>query len=1109
MRWTNAQNRVLENNSNLLVSASAGSGKTTIMLQKVIELLKKGKSIDKLLIMTFTRASASEMKEKLIKKLYDEIRLTNSNHLKNQLELISFANISTIDSFCLSLYKRYFADLGLQPALENIDSKESKLLFTESLEEVIEDYLKKEYDEEIEQILDKYAQNRDIQPLKDAVVAISNFLDVQTDEHIFLEKSKSLLQLKVQDHPAVNLFISHHIKLLRRHAEACLNYMKRNEKQSFPETYMLALTDIYNIINKIIINPYLPNFANAIRDVKFEVIPNYYNKTDTSGCREFVDELKNFRNNLNKYIMDLKKNFEEYYSSDKFLESSKEDIISLLNLTLTVRNCYKNKKLKRRQLDFADLSKIALKILAQENLRQEIAKMYDYVFVDEYQDINYIQEQIINYIAREDNLFVVGDVKQAIYQFRHAEPKIFLERYYKYENAQEGARENLNENFRSDKRILEFINYVFNEVMDSEFGGVDYKNNAELKTLDGLEFPIVSDMPAVEVWLYDKLKQEDVVRDVYSVKDATITTVDDYSYEGVYISAKIEELVGKKAIYDAKRKDNRLIEYRDITILMYKREAQGIMKELDKKRIPYSAPGFSAENLYQIDLLIDYLRVIENMRNDIPLASVMQSPFYNFSPKEMLRIRDGHPKGFFWEAVVTFSGNKLIKDKIDKMLLNLDRYRGMLSYCNVYELLLRILEDGYDAYLLSHDEEITAQINIFINSVKNKEYSININDFLEFYDKAFENIGATAASANAVNIMTIHNSKGLEFPIVFVANAHKGYVHTHTSHKDIFLDNELGIATKHFHEKDKVKTDTILIKGFKVKEEYREKEELLRLMYVALTRAKNHLYIVGENADCKYKYNDMQDNFSKWLNLARIKNPILNKYFLSTFESANEEIMYEQKIDDVFFDLNDLRSKYKFSESTIVPVKYSVTSLKNDIETVDYIEKRNYITQEERISRGINLHKIIEHIDFNSFTKKEIKQEIARLADEDLVDKMLLEEVDIDCIYQLMNSDLMHYARRNKCFREKRFMLYLPLKEVKIDSMISDKVLVQGAIDLLILGERNTLVDFKVSQSPANKLRERYGQQLNLYKTAVERLLGIQVHDLLIYIINKNLTLYL
>ncbi len=280
-------------------------------------------------------------------------------------------------------------------------------------------------------------------------------------------------------------------------------------------------------------------------------------------------------------------------------------------------------------------------------------------------------------------------------------------------------------------------------------------------------------------------------------------------------------------------------------------------------------------------------------------------------------------------------------------------------------------------------------------------------------------------------------------------------------------------------------------------------------MYVGFTRAKNHLYIVGENIKHKGLYSDTQDSFARWLNLARAKNPLIERYFISDCPESRAE-KKKDKTKDTFINLSSLKEQYRFRAATVTPMKYSVTALKDEVVSdIEYSTKTNYLTQEERIERGINIHKVIENIDFNHCKKEDIIDEIKRLSTEKIIDTTLLTNSDIDNIHKLMNSNLIEYARQNRYLREKKFMMYLPLNELKSNSKVDDKVLVQGAIDLLILGERNTIVDFKVSQSSVLKIKERYSQQLKIYKKAVEKLLKIQVHDTLIYVVNKNYIIYI
>ena len=1110
IEWTKAQSQVLECDGNQLVSASAGSGKTAVMLEKALGLLKKGGSIDKFLIMTFTNAAAAEMKEKLIRKLYAEIRSTGDTHLKKQLELINFSSICTIDSFCFGLYKKYFAEMGLDPSFELLDEKESRLLFNECIESLAAEILQGDDKKQILAFLERFIRNRDIGPLKAAVKRISEYLDYCVDEREFIDYSLKLIAGDIESHPAAVFYMRYHRERLKRLLEEAQALWTL--AQSMPSVYSVYKDIINNIMEYLeccMSAKSVKEFAEALDlPLATQRIPS--KKADQAEA-EFASLVSELRTQAKKYTDKLREDFDDYYNNGgQLLNCSFSDIKTLLDITLRVRKKYAESKLEQNKFDFADLSKTALRILENPRLRKIISESYDYVFVDEYQDTNYIQEKIINLICRDNNLFMVGDPKQAIYQFRFARPEIFLNRQKEYGDGAKGKNQKLNENFRSDKRILDFVNLVFNQIMTAEFGGVDYKGNAELECKPELVYPIVSQVPAVEIALYKKEKQEEeALPSVYSVMGDKGESERDTGFEAQYIAQKIQSMAGKEYIYDSSIKTKRLAQYKDIAILMYSRNGKDIMQEFKKRGIPYTAPGFEKERIYEINLLADYLRVIDNAANDIPLAAVMQSPLFDFSDRQMAEIRKSDTKAPFWEAVINYKGDQTIKNKIHLLKEKIEKHRTMSSYCGVYDILSAIMREGFDAYLLSKGEETISKVNSFINGVKGKDYAANIPSFLQFFDEVFDDSVSVPSHADAVKFMTIHNSKGLEFPIVFVANAHRGFTHSHDNDNDLFLDNEFGMAVKYFYEKDKLKLDTLITKGFKLKKRFIEKAELMRLMYVAFTRAKNHLFIVGEDKDSKSSYADNQENFAQWINLAKKKNKRIADYFYKG-PLENEEAKEEEKIviaENKYLDLSLLKKPYPHMESSRLPLKFSVTELSKteDYSEEEYEPKTVYLTQEERVAEGVIYHKLIEFLDFSLTSKADIERQIKKFIKEGKLKEEETKSLDLNIMVTTLNSEILEKARQSGNYvKEKKFMLYLPYNLIDKASRVADKVLVQGAIDLLILGKENIIADFKFTRSGEENIKKRYKAQLDLYKLAVESLLGIKVHRQIIYVINKN-----
>lgn len=1107
MKWTKTQKNIFEDTGNLLVSASAGSGKTTVMIEKILMRLREGYDIRRILLMTFSKASAADMKEKLIKKLFEEIRENKGNvaNLKKQVDLLNFSNICTIDSFCFNLYKKYFAAINYEPAYNVLDPKESKMIFVRCIEDTVEEYLEKRNDEDFFSFIERFTKSRDVGPLKETINVISEFLDNQINENEFIDKV-----LKENDFDkslAIKEYLNHYRKKAKMYLGTGKNLFEESKKENMPPIYIDIINSITGFLEKVINSKDIKEFFESFEGVELANIPT---KKPKDFCMlELHDEIRIFKSNITTFASKINGDYENDFEFDKELSGSKKDIDLLLEMTKEARKKFIKEKIKVKKFDFSDLIRVALLILAKEEIRKEIQNSFDFIFVDEYQDTSFVQEKMLELIKKDNNLFVVGDIKQSIYQFRKAEPKIFIDRLHKYENGQNGKIEKMNDNFRSNAKILNFVNDVFSQVMSEDFGGVDYRMNSRFHT--DIPFDENKNVPAVEIMVYEKTKKdkkEQEQRKIYSVKENTIKT-EETDIEKDYIIAKIKSLVGKEFLNQQKTGSKKLIDYNDIAILVKKKNsAKNIIRELEKEGMPFIAIDFDNNKMVEKEILVDLLRIIDNFTSDIPLASIMQSPIFNFSQIEMLEIRKNSTKTYFWESVLCYKGNLYIENKINFMKYEIEKYKNMSFYCNVYELMMRILQDGYDAYLMHNGEGKLELVNKFINNIKGKDYAKNIQQFLDFYDNVYKNDENVSSFGNAIRIMTIHKSKGLEFPIVFIAKANDKYSNGFVSKEDICMDSELGVSIKYFDTISKSKKDTIFTKGFKIKKENQEREEFLRTMYVAMTRAKNHLFIVGERPGKTAEYPEMMNSFLEWIFYAKEKDNLAIEKYIKEYQAAGNK---EKEKEICSFckkelDFSYLENKYKYENTTNMPIKYTVTALNEDNKENYEYEKVPYLFEEEnkRLEKGIIIHKLLEKLDYDKNTEKEIREQINYLVENNVISSENLEGIDIKIFEKVFNSEIIQYARKNKYYKEKAFMLYLPYCEIVPTSKITDKVLVQGVIDLLILGEENVVVDFKITNSNEEILKERYKNQLNLYALAIEKILGKKIHRKCIYIINKN-----
>ncbi|MDD3947120.1 MAG: UvrD-helicase domain-containing protein, partial [Clostridia bacterium] len=878
-KWTTMQDKALSSRGNLLISASAGSGKTTVMVQKIADYLFASESADigKLVVITFTKAIAEEMKQKLSDKLYEKLRAATDERererIRKQINGIPVSNISTIDSFCAEIFKRYFEVIEKDPLVSVIDQGEADAMFAEAREEVLEQYLES-HDKEFFELVDKFTARREIDRLRKAIDDIHKFLAVQSDADAFIFRALTMLGGKVEECETSHYILKHYRRKAARLAGLCETEYTTLNCFSTDQKIFSAFSDMLCICRDMLLNiTHAKDIANlfAIAALSEKQKTNHlrirsnmedaeksaleHAKTVISAANEFIEETHNRFGGCFKDALNAEK-------------ESRKAVTKLFDIACKVDDAYRKAKDREKRADFADIEHYALQILNNESVAEEMRNGIDSIFIDEYQDTNYLQESIIARISR-GNVFMVGDVKQSIYKFRFAEPAIFLDKKDRYEATKEGLNLHFNENFRSSEEVLRFINMVFDEVMVYDLGGIDYRKDARLIYGPDKKVKKQNDFPDAEVAFFENEREDtEAYPAYYSVTNGPRYS-EKPSSEALYIADRIQAMVGKAYIYDAKSDNYRLCRYSDMAILFRARSSGAdIIAELRRRNIPFEAEGFREKgNTSPTELLICFAKLLDNDRQDFPLTAVMLSYFGKLNDKELLEIRSVTPKGYFWESVKAYKGNKSIENKIQKLFGLLRKYRRLSAFLSMRELLDRLIsETGYDGYLLSLGDNQIRRVNAFVFSLTEKENASTLKAFLHFCGCAEEESVTASVADDCVTLTTVHKSKGLEYPVVFLPCAEYSPKGAQNSGDIILEDNsgttikkrkkmmdsgmialdvKLGIAIMHINDEGR-KTDTLSTVALKLKQENDRKSEQIRLLYVAMTRARQHLFISGK-----------------------------------------------------------------------------------------------------------------------------------------------------------------------------------------------------------------------------------------------------------------------
>lgn len=1124
---------------NILVSASAGTGKTHAMIKRVVELImgrrseeingetyifqdeNKRISIDRILLMTFTKAAAAEMKVRLHTELTRELHSCNQTDVKEylieQIDLIPMCNISTIDAFCANLLRSYFQELGISPLFEVADEDDDRSYQSDAIQIVLED---DKYKEQLDRLRLIFSDKMKDDNISNIIINIYKWAYSTENPEDWLKRvSISQYNKDIEDSTISELYF----KGIRRDATIIVDEIsKLHSISKDKEDYANWLVDVSEIFTRY---SKVDNFKDLLK-IPITIAKAPQIRGDKSlgalkkALKNLIDEFFK-RNNLidNKY--DRKQCNED-------IQELRQVVKDVIDLTLTFSDQYSDNKLKDNKLTFNDLEHYTVKLLDNEDLKKEISDRFDYVLVDEYQDINHLQELIISRIAKSNNLFMVGDPKQSIYRFRQAIPEIFLDKEKEYSETGRGETASFTVNFRSRKAILDYVNLVFSRVMTQDFGEIDYARKAMLAPPKDLEhkYLAANNSPAVSVLTYKSISRMTGSKEtlpIYSVREHNEINVDNSNakIEARIIYNKIKELEGTY-YYDIKTNtSNNKINYRDMAIL-FRNRSENNMMILDYLRewgIPLNDSTFiKSDTSKEIKLIINLLRVIDNDNIEIPLVSIMRSFFGGFSDQELVDIKllsDDYNLPYY--MLLDMVKEKSLKDKIKKFRDFIIRMRLKCNYMSVFDLLQEIIaETGFDRYCIAHitGEKLYDNLNNFIFSLKDKSYASSIGKYLHYYDNYIERVDSKSIESlmDAVTVSTMHGAKGLEYPVVFIANANTYF--SNKNDKMFMIDRELGLCFLSYDTKEREKSKNIVYTVMDNLRKEKEMEDNLNLFYVSLTRAKNHLIITGsENKDgisCP-RLPRYAKNFLEWAaygindnnyqcidieELDEIDNEILeDKELIAYFNTASKDYLNKMK--------KVLDYKYPYINSTKYGIKYSVSAI-NKSEDEIYVPELPSIRIEDRKAKGTLSHKVMEHIDLKAHSMIEIDDELNRLIKENILSQEELDTLDKNEIYKCLNSDIIRYASNNVALREKSFMLKIPASEI-MDTDIKDEVLLQGTIDMLIQGKENILVDYKrTAIKDNNKIIDLYIRQIDLYTLAVERIMGIKIDKRIIYLFGRN-----
>jgi ATP-dependent helicase/nuclease subunit A len=1164
MKWTDKQEKAItDRGHNLLVAAAAGSGKTAVLVERIKKLILEDKCpIDRMLIVTFTNAAASEMKEKIEKAIRDEIRELSASGdaskkgdislLKRQLDLLPSANISTFHSFSMEVVRRFFFLTGCEPDFRICDEANGIMLQDKAMDKLM-GKLYEEGGEPFYDFLDKFSGDRTDERARSMIKELSDRLESLPEPYEWLREKTEELHVDMEDFlkgSAMDFLWDEAGKTIERCHDLLKESLMETKLNRLTKGQLLAVSDLSNV-EALRVPIHDRNFEETKRILsvtKWDSLrKDHFNEkanpdADPNVLWPVYSAVGTRRNNVKKAFESLKKGlFSE--TVDQMYEDMRttyDDAVYLGGLVKEYRDIYSEIKRSKGLMDFSDLEHFAYEILKHDEACDHYREKFLHIFVDEYQDSNVLQEALIGRIARKNNLFTVGDVKQSIYRFRLAEPEIFENRYARYKaefeeygESGDSLKIDLNKNFRSKDSVIDLINGVFSEVMDNygEDEALYADKPLSSRSNHSPKLFLVSDS-----WADDE-DLDDAIKDLKKTEKEALLTV-----------KLIRESLGK-IIYDNKAGIERPLSLKDIVILM-----RGVK---DKGDIFYNVlmenniPCFVDDNkgyfdTIEINTFMSLLELVDNPKQDLQLLTVMRSEIWRFEIRELAELRACHKKVPYYECVRAYAedgADEELRSKAKKVLSDLSEWRRMAEALPLEELVWTLMtETGFYSSMGAMPGGTVRQANLRLLADKALDYRRNRGsglygfigyvDHIKKKDIKMGQARVVTEDDDTVRIMTIHHSKGLEFPMVIIAGFTRKLGGDNRKN-GLMTDKDLGIGLPIVRRKEKWYRETALQRLIARKSSADDDKEEERVLYVAMTRAKDILYMTGtakDPYDAVDKIGSSLKDDSSFFNMAGkvlasrpgLINIVSDQDLGKTAGLRKRSALKALKLLDKAPGKPDpyiekvMSFRYPYEDDTRIKSKYSVSEL-NSRDHVSEVTFDPSVPREPEkyglsaVHIGTITHSVLEKMDFlktGELDRDEGEKLISSLISDMVAGEFLNDEeaeaIDVSKLYDFacapLGRRIAEAGRRGKLYREKPFNLVMDVD--------GSDAMVQGIIDCFF--EENgslVLVDYKTT-APKNVpgVRERYSVQMDIYKRALEEATGMKVAESYLYLTNLGIT---
>lgn len=1105
------------NGCNVLVSASAGSGKTSTMIQKLLQLLDTYRfPISSLLVVTFTNSAGAEIRQRLYEAISDHLAtLTNASdieYFQKQLENIGNAEIGTLHAICKKLITKYFYVIEQSPDFSLIVS-ETDYLYDLAIESVFREHILSE-DTEFFDLYNSYNSNRDDGNLRTIIKKLHEFSSSKPDYVIWREAVSNLSYDTDLDK---NIACDYILKDTKESFSKVMPELKelqalslilQLEKHCYYLSIRLQFIDAFNTASSFTQALKIYNNFESPNKPRKKKIPDPSTIEFEEKFIKVADRFKGCFDGFKKHLI--------YTDPEKIVEDisvARANLRKIMSLSDEIEDEYSRLKKERNVVDFNDLEMLMLQILENDTVREELKEHYKFIFFDEYQDINEKQELILSKLTSGDNYYMIGDVKQSIYAFRQASPQIFISKFQNFMG--DGDKNKLirfNQNYRSEKNILEYANQVFDTLITNDTIGIDYKTTARFES--------------------DKKPNECRVK--LSILDTFDSEKNKEKAEAMVVANEIINLLQKT------KADGTKFDYKDIAIILRSRGklAYELFNTLSNLQIPVNTEiesEFFSTN--EVTVLISVLKCISNYEDDLAVATVLKMLF-KLNEDELMCIRESGSNKFFYKNVFEYNANDEIMAKISKFKDFIDYYKMYLMTHSVSDTLWDII-DKFSLLLFfkSLPDGIERENNIleFVSFSDNDSYKYNVDKLLNYIDFVSQNKlkQVIGTKGNAVEICTIHHSKGLEYPaVIFCGIGREIKINKDTN--NLTISNVFGFGLKSIDLETRVSQDTIVRSACKLSSRMSEYDEEIRLLYVAMTRPREYLRLIGtfdlsvlercHDLPIYFSFN-MLDMILKSYSATDIKKIMGGGNFCLNKGLPNESEIEVVKIDDIEVESKSALNSVQISGGNVAlekklkwvyanPPSNATFTIKNTVtnilrEEVDYenlISAPKTFTSKDKIDGvdalklGTAYHSVMQRVNFNE-SAEDIEGLINGLVDSGEIDVKLKPYIKIDEIVDACKTIGNIVRSATSVYKEKQFIMQEDYNKLVKNSDNKTKVIVQGVIDLVVIrGNEALLIDYKTNKvSSPDFLIKEYAMQLDIYAKAFELAHNIKITNKYLY----------